>query len=123
MIWLSTILDVISVQLAQFAYPIMSACALFWMIISWLEWKKTGALHRLTSSFFMLVIFLQFNWLFVLAGFPWLITDIAPYRPYIRLGWSIVSLTWLMHSAVMVRGTILETLAYHDRKEERVPLG
>ena len=97
------IINAFSVQLAQFSYPLMSACAIFWLIVAISEWRRYRRIEHITRSLFMLAVLLQFNWLAVIAGAPWWIPDMTPYRPYIRLGWGIVALAWSVHTGVMIR--------------------
>lgn len=100
---MADISNTFSVQLAQFAYPLMSACAIFWLIVACSEWRRYRRIEQGTRALFLLAVLVQFNWLSIIAGAPWWIPDMTPYRPYIRFGWGIVALTWATHTGIMIR--------------------
>jgi hypothetical protein len=97
------LINAFSVQLAQFAYPLMSACAVFWLIVAGAEWRKYRRIEQVTRALFLFTVLAQFNWLAVIAGAPWWIPDMTPYRPYIRFGWSLVALAWALHTLTMIK--------------------
>jgi hypothetical protein len=97
------ILSAFSVELAQVAYPLMSACAFIWLVEAVRAWKIYRRIEHVTRAFWYLAILVQFNWLAVLAGAPWWIPDMTPYRPYIRFGWSLVALAWALHTLTMIK--------------------
>lgn len=107
------ILNAFSVELAQIAYPLMSACAIFWFVEALQAWRLYRRIEHMTRSIWYLSILVQFNWLVVLAGVPWLIPDMTPYRPYIRLGWGLVAMTWAIHTAVMIHAWRIAKQTYY----------